>query len=108
VSILVINFQLNGIGEAEYREYVDKMAPAFIGIPGLIAKAWLADTASNTFGGIYFFDGREAAEAYLASEIVAGIRANPTFANLTTRMFDTIESATAVTQGRLVPAPAVI
>lgn len=101
MTVLVINFNLNGISEAQYLAHAAAAAPRFPGVPGLIAKIWLADQASNTYGGLYLFEDRAAAEGYLASPIVAGLRANPAMSNLTAKLFDAIDDLTAVTQGVL-------
>jgi hypothetical protein len=99
VQILVITFNLNGIDEAAYRGLTEQVAPAFPGVPGLMSKIWLADQSTNTYGGVYVFSSREAVQAYLGSELVAGLKANPFVANVKERVFDTIEAATRVTQG---------
>jgi hypothetical protein len=49
VEVLVVNFSLNGISEAEYQGMCDQQAPLFAAIPGLVSKIWLADPASNTY-----------------------------------------------------------
>lgn len=52
-------------------------ARALAGVPGLIATTWLRDGA--TLGTFQRFASRRAAEAYLASELAAGLIANPAF-----------------------------
>jgi hypothetical protein len=99
MQILMITFNLNGIGEAAYRELTEQVAPVFPGVPGLLSKIWLADRSSNTYGGVYVFTNREAVQDYLDSELVGGLKANPFVANVEARVFDTIEAATRVTQG---------
>jgi hypothetical protein len=99
VQILIITFNLDGIDEAAYRRMTDQVAPVFPGVPGLMSKIWLADRSSNTYGGVYVFDSREAVQGYLDSEIVGGLKANPYLTNVEARVFDTIEAATRVTQG---------
>jgi hypothetical protein len=109
MSVLIINFQLNGVSDEQYRALVESAAPVFTTVPGLISKVFLADAESNTYGGVYFFESRAAIEAYLQSEIVAGLKAN-SFTGVTAKIFDAIEAATAVTQGPLpivaTPVPA--
>src|SRR5215212_6501321 len=46
-------------------------------VPGLSATTWLH--AGAILGGFHLFASRRAAEAYLASELVAGLTANPAF-----------------------------
>jgi hypothetical protein len=67
-----------------------------------VSKAWLADAASNTYGGVYFVEDAASRQRYLESEIVAGLQVNPAFAGLSIRAFGTVEAATAMTGGPLV------
>ena len=53
---------------------------ALAGVPGHLATTWLRDGA--TLGAFQRFASRPAAEAYLASELVAGLTANPGFTRL--------------------------
>jgi hypothetical protein len=109
MSVLIINFQLNGVSDEQYRALVESAAPVFTTVPGLISKVFLADAESNIYGGVYFFESRAAIGAYLQSDIVAGLNAN-SFTGVTAKIFDAIEAATAVTQGPLpivaTPVPA--
>ncbi len=100
-QIVVITFSLDGIDPAAYSELAESVSPMVAAVPGLIGKAWLASEETNTYGGVYAFAGRAAAEAYLASEIVAALRANRNVVDVQARIFDTIEAATRITQGAL-------
>jgi hypothetical protein len=100
-QIVVVTFGLDGLAPAAYAQVAASVAPMIAAVPGLIGKAWLASEATNTYGGVYAFANRAAAEAYLASEIIAGLRANPHVVNVEARVFDTIEAATRITQGVL-------
>lgn len=53
MHIQIVNFNLKGVSEADYRALCDQLAPAFAVMPGLISKVWLADAATNTYGGVY-------------------------------------------------------
>ncbi|MDN5860161.1 MAG: YdhR family protein, partial [Pseudonocardia sp.] len=66
------------------------------------AKLWLADLETGTYGGIYLFDSRAAADASRDTEIFSGMVADPEFADLTIREFAVLAAPTAVT------APAVV
>ena len=101
MHVLIINFELAGVTEADYRQQVASMAPMFTQIPGLVSKIWLADAATNTYGGVYLFADASSREDYLNSDIVNSIKANPAFTNITTREFGTFEEATSVTGGPL-------
>jgi hypothetical protein len=99
MHIVVINFNLKDLSPAEFYAVCDQLAPTFAAVPGLIAKVWLDNPETNTFGGVYTFDSRESAQAYLQGDLAAQVASNPHFANMTVRDFGVIESATRVTRG---------
>src|SRR5947209_5085210 len=51
--VQVVNFNLKDTTEQEYRAVCEQEAPLFGELPGLIAKYWLADPETNTYGGVY-------------------------------------------------------
>jgi hypothetical protein len=97
MDILIVTFRLVGLDDATYRAHAEALAPRFLGVPGLLAKTWLADPATNTYGGVYAFADRASLEAYLASDIVSGMLANPHFEAIELRAFGTVEAATRIT-----------
>ena len=105
MQTLIITFQLDGLDEATYRRQTEAVAPQFATVPGLIGKTWLADPATNAYGGVYFFADRVSLEDYLDSAFVRAMRANPHLANVTVRAFGTIEPATRMTRGTRSAAP---
>lgn len=105
MHILVVNFNLEGISYEEYQAHCQKVAPVFKALPGLISKVWLADPATNTFGGVYTWQSQEAMEAYTASEIFQKMATHPNFANVTARKFGILEGPTEVTRGLALAVP---
>jgi hypothetical protein len=99
VEILIINFSLNGISDAEYRKQCEEVAPAFAAVPGLLSKVWLADPSNGVYGGVYTFRDAPAADAYLDSDLMAHVATNPAFVDVTARRFAVLEAPTAVTRG---------
>ena len=102
MHLLIITFELAGLADADYRQHAQALAPQFLQVPGLVSKTWLADEANNTYGGIYFFQDAASLQGYLDSGVVAGMKANPAFIELSLRPFGTVESAAASTAGPLV------
>lgn len=102
MHVLIITFNLAGLADADYRQRAQALAPQFMQVPGLVSKTWLADEASNTYGGIYFFEDAASLQRYLGSAIVTGMKANPMLAEISIRAFGTVEAATAITGGPLV------
>ena len=48
---------------------------------------------------VYIWETRDAYEAYLKSELFAGVGANPALVNIVSMDFDVIEALTRVTRG---------
>jgi Putative mono-oxygenase ydhR len=99
MHILVINFNLKGISDEDYRGLVEPIAPAFAGLPGLVSKTWLANAETNTYCGVYVWSDRGAMEAYKGTDIYKGMQANPHFENVTVTDFAVVENATRATRG---------
>jgi Putative mono-oxygenase ydhR len=96
--IQVVTFQLEGLEPAAYRAHCEAAAPAFTEIPGLRAKTWLANPSTNTYGGVYVWESREAMEAYVSGGIFGALLANPRMAHVTTRDFGVLERPTEITR----------
>lgn len=73
-------------------------------IDGLISKAWLQETDTKV-GGFYLFTSEAAADAYLATPMVAGLQANPGFSDFEVRRFGVLAELSAMT-GITAPAAA--
>ena len=65
----ILNFNLEGISEEDYRGQAETVAPAFASLPGLVSKTWLAKRQTNSYGGVYVRRDREAMEDYKESGI---------------------------------------
>jgi len=99
MHVHIVNFNLKGINEEDYRNQVEPIAPAFANLPGLVSKTWLANEETNTYGGVYVWQDREAMEAYEETDIYNGMMANPYFENVTVRGFAVLETPTRITRG---------
>ena len=85
---LLINFKSEVPPEAiadDMKAYAD----ALRGVDGLVSKAWLHD--GDLLGGFYVFRDADAASAYLASELVAGMQAVPVFSGFNVRRFELLD-----------------
>lgn len=63
-------------------------------VDGLISKTWLHD--GRTLGGFHLFTSRQAADAYLASEMVAGLTGTPAFSDFEIRHWSVLENLSAI------------
>lgn len=102
--IQIVNFKLNGLSDADYRTACDGLAPELARVPGLISKTWLADEASNTYGGVYTWVDREAMEAFARSDFFKAFAANPSFANITSVVFGILEGPSQTTRAPIAVA----
>jgi hypothetical protein len=97
--ILQINYCYRNVTRAEREtRYTDALAAKFLKVDGLNWKIWLDSPDEPRVGGIYLFDSRAAAEAYLAGPIVAGLRASPEVHELECRIFDVRERMSEITR----------
>ncbi len=99
MHILLINFALEGISEEQYGAQVESVAPAFAELPGLVSKTWLANEQTNTYGGVYVWQDREAMEDYKESDVYKEMMANPYFKDVSVRDFAVLEGPTRITRG---------
>src|SRR5215216_7471539 len=95
----VLNFHLKGMSEAEFRTLCDQLAPQLAAAPGLISKVWLANEATNTYGGVYTWESREAMERFTESELFRGIASHPNFEGIASTDFGVLEGPTRVSRG---------
>lgn len=78
-------------------------ARALSDVPGFVSKAWL--NAGDRLGGFYVFSDEAAAEAYLASPMVADLQATDGFSDFQVSMFAVLDDLSALT-GVSAPASA--
>ena len=99
MHIQIINFNLEGVSEQEYRNLCDQLAPNFADLPGLVSKSWLADPASNTYGGVYFWRDKESMVNFTKTELFNSVATHPNLANIASKDFEILEGPTRVTRG---------
>ena len=99
MHIQIINFHLRGVSEADYRALCDEVAPAFAEVPGLVSKVWLANSTTNTYGGVYTWASREAMDEYAKSDLFKAVATNPNLEGVTSIDFNVLEEPTSVTRG---------
>lgn len=105
MHVQIVNLKLHDLSDSDYRQACDGLAPVFAEVPGLISKVWLADEATNTYGGIYTWVDRAAMEAFASSDLFRAIAANPNFVDITSRDFSVLAGPTSITRARI-PAAA--
>jgi hypothetical protein len=104
VYIQLVTFTLNGPTEAQYHEACQEETSIFADLPGLLAKIWLRDPDTGTYGGLYLWQDRTSYEDYLRSDVFHAIQDDPSFAAVTSRGFEHFENLTKATQPGLTVA----
>ena len=97
-KILQVNLKFS-ISRAELEMAWLEAAQPIAEVPGLRWKVWLMNEAEQQAGGIYLFESDAAAQSYLAGPIVAALKSSPAVSNISARLFDVLESHTAITRG---------
>ena len=99
-QILQVNMTFSIPRENLEAAWLDAAQP-IADVPGLIWKVWLMNEAEHEAGGIYLFESRAAAEAYVAGPIVSGLKASPAVSNISAKFFEVLETHSVVTRGPL-------
>jgi hypothetical protein len=99
-KILQVNLKFS-ISRAELEMAWLEAAQPIANVPGLRWKVWLMNEAEHEAGGIYLFESEAAAQSYLAGPIVAALKSSPAVSNISAKLFDVLESHTAITRGPL-------
>ena len=97
MHILIINFNLNNLPRSEYEAVCDEVSSAFAAVPGLISKKWLANEETNTYGGVYLWENKQAMLDYQASELYESLGSNPAFADIIATDFELLSGPSKVT-----------
>jgi hypothetical protein len=97
----VVTFGLNGITEEQFQEGCGAKTQTFANLPGLLAKIWLRNPETNTYGGLYLWADQEAYERYIKGEIFDAIKADQNLENVESRDFGVFEELSALTMPKL-------
>jgi putative monooxygenase ydhR len=97
-KVLQINFKFT-TSAADYVKLVAPFADPIGAVPGLDWKVWLVNEKNHEAGGCYLFKDEASANAYLAGEIVTGLKQQPTIKDISAKLFDVEESLTQKTRG---------
>lgn len=98
--VLIITFRLDGMEPTEFAELNNHVATQYGDTPGLISKVFLADPDDDhAFGGVYLWQTRADAEAYLQGELVAILVTSPQFADVQSCIYQVLPEPTSITGG---------
>jgi hypothetical protein len=97
-TILQINYKLN-MPKADYLARASQVAQPIAAVAGLQWKIWLVNETEGEAGGIYLFDSPESAQHFLEGPIIATLKANPQFSDVTAKLFEAAEAVSQITRG---------
>ena len=95
----VVTFGLNGITEEQFREACEADTQTFANLPGLLAKVWLRDPESNTYGGLYLWADQQTYERYIKGEVFDSIKADQNLNRTRSELHKATSAAAAVKCG---------
>ena len=99
-TILQINYQFTS-SVSDFTKLVTPMAQPIAAVPGLAWKIWLINETGGEAGGIYLFESREAAQAFVGSDAVKSFASHPTITNVNAKMFEPDEALSKITRAPL-------
>ena len=95
MHILVINFTAEASPE-QFDALVQKDAPIFVEVEGLIHKYFLSNIEEKTFGGVYMFETKKALDAYMKGDIYKSIIENPDWSDHLVRNYEVHSEASKI------------
>lgn len=101
MHVQVVTFGLNGITEEQFHGAAGADAKIFANMPGLLAKFWLRDPETNTYGGMYIWADQEAYERYIKGEVFNAIKADQNLKTVESRDFGVFDDLTSTTMPKL-------
>lgn len=104
-KLLQINFRIK-VPASAYIDEVTSLAGEIAGVPGLSWKVWLLNEAENEAGGIYWFTDAASLQAYLDGPIVAAVASHPALADISVKVFDSIDALGEITRAPVLSAAA--
>lgn len=95
----IFRYVLDLDAEQYQQRWVDPYAEAIAGVPGLERKTWMADFDTGTFASVYVWQDKASMDAFMASEAVAQVAAEPFLKDLVITALPVHEAASSITRG---------
>ena len=98
--IQVVTFNLDGLSDEDYRSACEQQwATQVAAMPGLVSKTWLANSETNTYGGVYVWESTSVMDHYARTAFFRAFASDPRIVNLRSEVFGVIEAASRLTNG---------
>ena len=105
MHVLIVNFNLKGLDDAQYARMCDAVAPAFAAVPGLASTLWIKNDDTGNYGAVCIFESRDALNRFEETDLFRSLAVNKNLTNITADDFEVLEAPTRVT-GRMFTAVA--
>jgi hypothetical protein len=97
--VQVVTFHLDGLTREQFTGACNQLAPLIADVPGLVAKTFIGNAETNTYGGVHVWRDRESMDVYRSSELWKTIEGHPAFVGTTSQEFEVLEEPSRVTRG---------
>jgi heme-degrading monooxygenase HmoA len=101
MHVQIITYRIGEVSDPEFNEANREFAELMKDVPGLVTKVWLKSDEPGVYGGVYLWRDRESCEAFLASELLAAVKADESVHDLTSHDYAVNEEMTKITQPML-------
>jgi heme-degrading monooxygenase HmoA len=101
MHVQVITYRTAEVSDSDFNEANRDFAEMMKEVPGLLTKVWLKSAEPGVYGGVYLWRDREACEAFLASDLLAAVKADDSVQDLTSQDYSVNEEMTKITQPTL-------
>jgi len=89
--VLIVQFKQKETSLEQFRAMSESGAPVINAQPGFRSKLWLGDEETGEYAGVYQFETKKDAKAYVQSEVMATIRSLPTIdGEVTCKIYDLV------------------
>lgn len=96
-TVIEINFEYH-CPEDEMLQMASELVDPILEVDGLLWKIWTHNPDQDRAGGVYLFENREKAEAYVNGPIGDEMRNHPDFSNLDVKFFNIMEEPSKATR----------
>jgi len=97
-KLLITQFKLD-LARPDYESLCNRFVETIAAVPGLRWKIWTHDEAAAEAGGVYLFDTEAALNGFVESPIIAAVKRNPAFREVSLKIFDVLPGPTYITNG---------
>ena len=97
-KLLITQFRLE-LKRPDYESLCNQIAETIAAVPGLRWKIWTHDEAAGEAGGVYLFDTEAALNGFVESPIIAAVKRNPAFLEVSLKILDALPGPTCITNG---------